>query len=183
MQRRCLSLYVVLMLLFFAPLSVVVAGAGAGAGGSLIAIPSALDGNRTSHRQPIDNPRFNVMLWEKNEIKTRPTASHGFDDGMEVSYTVVMPFIEKLRRRCAGGVGGSHRRCDATAIRQFEEEVAPCLLVEWKAIREFTHTEFPYSRWLGPYYLDLAMQQRSQMLDLFCMNKPNVLPCLCFQFK
>uniref|UniRef100_A0A0E0AS85 Uncharacterized protein n=1 Tax=Oryza glumipatula TaxID=40148 RepID=A0A0E0AS85_9ORYZ len=177
MQRRCLSLYVaVLMLvwLFFAPLSVVA--------GSLIAIPSALDGSRTSHRRPIENPRFNVTLWEKNEINTRPKASHGFDDGEhEVSYTVAMPFIEKLRRRCAVATGGSHRRCDATAIRQFEEDVAPCLLERLKVTRELRHTlsNLDYSRWLGPYYLDLALQQRSQMMNLFCMNKPNVLACLC----
>uniref|UniRef100_A0A0D3GXG5 Uncharacterized protein n=1 Tax=Oryza barthii TaxID=65489 RepID=A0A0D3GXG5_9ORYZ len=53
-----------------------------------------------------------------------------------------MPFIEKLRRRCAVATSGSHRRqrCDATAIRQFEEDVAPCLLQRLKVNRELSHT-------------------------------------------
>uniref|UniRef100_A0A0E0LSD6 Uncharacterized protein n=1 Tax=Oryza punctata TaxID=4537 RepID=A0A0E0LSD6_ORYPU len=185
MQRPCPPLLVALILFFSAPLS---AAAVIVAADSLIAIPTALDGGCTSLRRPIDDPRFNVMLWEKKEIKTRPIASHKFEDGSGVSYNVPMTFIEKLRRRCVGGdgrqvaTGSSHRRCNATEIRQFEEEVAPCLLEQLKENREFARTMNEVFTWrfVDHVNMDDAMEQRSQMMDVFCTNKPNVSACLCF---
>nr|BAD03927.1 hypothetical protein [Oryza sativa Japonica Group] len=56
--------------------------------------------------------------------------------------------------------GSSHRRCDATAIRQLEDEVAPCLLEQFKENMEFMRTMNDVFTWRfeGPYYM--AMEQK-----------------------
>uniref|UniRef100_A0A0E0FHP4 Uncharacterized protein n=1 Tax=Oryza nivara TaxID=4536 RepID=A0A0E0FHP4_ORYNI len=137
------------------------------------------DGSRTSRRRPIDDPQFTVTLWEEEEIKTRPIASRNLEDGSGVSYVVPMAFIEKLRRRCAGDdgrqvpTGGSHRRCDATAIRQLEEEMAPCLLEQFKENMEIMRTMNDVFTWRFEHPYFMAVEQRSQMMDVFCLNKHN----------